>query len=159
MAETVIPGIRTNGPRIATAVRSTCWPSATSPIRLFAAFDQPDRVNSCPARATTITAPQALAMLNGEFTLAQARYLAALLAAAHGRDGRRHDPRRLSACFSRDRIAANSPRPRSSWNARHALIASNARRCGQRCIRSRARAAVVDFCHALLNSAEFLDVE
>ena len=55
---------------------------------LFAAFDQPDRVNSCPVRPATITAPQALAMLNGEFTLAQARNLGGLLLAAHGRDAR-----------------------------------------------------------------------
>ncbi len=50
---------------------------------LFAAFDQPDRVNSCPVRPATITAPQALAMLNGEFTLTQARHLAGIVLVGH----------------------------------------------------------------------------
>jgi hypothetical protein len=36
-------------------------------LPLFAAFDAPDRLSSCPARAETVNAPQALALLNGPF--------------------------------------------------------------------------------------------
>ena len=41
---------------------------------MFAAFDQPDMLNSCPRRNGTITAPQALEMLNGEDTEDAARH-------------------------------------------------------------------------------------
>jgi hypothetical protein len=133
---------------------------------LFAAFDQPDRVNSCPVRPATITAPQALTMLNGEFTLTQARHLAGLLLTDHGRSlfpliraaylrvfGREPDALEIAAGqkfllrqtrFIGSRSAAGHdalPEPKPAG-----LDAAFA-------------AAVVDFCHALLNSAEFLDVE
>src|SRR5205085_2563922 len=53
---------------------------------LFAAFDEPDRINSCPRRAATITAPQALARLNGGFMMDQARAMGGRLLTAHGAD-------------------------------------------------------------------------
>src|SRR5262249_49088087 len=40
---------------------------------LLDVFDLPDMHNSCPQRSATVTAPQALALLNGDFTLEQAR--------------------------------------------------------------------------------------
>jgi len=119
---------------------------------LFAVFDPPDRVNSCPVRPATVTAPQALAMLNGEFTLAQARHLASLLREAHGGDTRALIRAAYLRAFSRQpsrrEIAAAE---KFLEHQAHLISTSSASH-------SRA-AAVVDFCHALLNSAEFLDVE
>jgi hypothetical protein len=43
---------------------------------LFEAFDRPDTNASCPRRDVSTTAPQALAMLNSEFSLSAARDLA-----------------------------------------------------------------------------------
>ena len=45
------------------------------PYPMFAIFDAPDSAVSCPRRDTTTVAPQALALLNSEFMLAQARKL------------------------------------------------------------------------------------
>jgi hypothetical protein len=145
---------------------------------LFAAFDQPDRVNSCPIRPTTITAPQALAMLNGEFTLAQARHLAGLLLAEHG-----HVPASLiraayMRAFSREPDAHEIAAAEKFLLHQAQLVGSRVGRAGtvmppvprqtggltpparQRDSHDAVfAAALVDFCHALLNSVEFLDVE
>jgi hypothetical protein len=114
---------------------------------LLAAFDQPDRVNSCPVRPATITAPQALAMLNGEFTLTQAHQWAGLLVADHGRDA-------VSLIRAAYRRAFNREPDAHEIAAAKQFLTRQTRFLG-----SRSNAAVVDFCHALLNSAEFLDVE
>jgi hypothetical protein len=120
---------------------------------LFAAFDLPDRVNSCPVRPATTTAPQALAMLNGEFTLAQARLLADDLLATHGRD----TGKLIHAAYLR---AFGRAPERWEIAAAEKFIA----RQTSLVARSQPKrevpftVAVGDFCHALLNSAEFLDV-
>ncbi|MBK9168612.1 MAG: PSD1 domain-containing protein [Bryobacterales bacterium] len=44
---------------------------------MFAVFDQPDGVGSCPRRNESTTAPQSLTLLNSRFTVDQARKLAA----------------------------------------------------------------------------------
>jgi hypothetical protein len=137
---------------------------------LFAAFDQPDRHTSCPARSETITAPQALAMLNGEFTLTQARYAADRLTAAHGGDaralaraayllilGRDPDPDETSAATKfldrQTRLIASGSKA-GTRPANPALPEPRSER-----VSAPLAAAVVDLCHALYNSAEFLYVE
>ena len=40
-------------------------------------FDAPDTATSCPRRERSTVAPQALALMNGEFTVAQAEQFAA----------------------------------------------------------------------------------
>ncbi|HEY7158395.1 MAG TPA: DUF1549 and DUF1553 domain-containing protein [Gemmataceae bacterium] len=123
-------------------------------LPLFAAFDLPDRVNSCPVRAATITSPQALAMLNGEFTLAQARLLAGDLLAAHGHA----NEKLIRAAYQR---AFGREPERDEVAAAEKFLRSQARRIASDGEPSRdaLASAVVDFCHALLNAAEFLDVE
>jgi hypothetical protein len=132
---------------------------------LFGAFDAPDRHLSCPARAATITAPQALVMLNSEFTLTQARYAAGRLLAAHPGDVRGLVRAAYRTLFGRD------PEPDEVQDARGFLdrqarrIASGGAPAREALpetpprVEAARAAAVVDFCHALLNSAEFLYVE
>ncbi|HEY7329621.1 MAG TPA: DUF1553 domain-containing protein [Gemmataceae bacterium] len=117
---------------------------------LFDAFDQPDRINSCPVRPVTITAPQALAMLNGEFTLAQARTLAGLLVKDHGRAA----ASLIRAAYLR--VFSREPDDQEIASAQKFLL-REARLVGSS--EPLALDAVIDFCHALLNSAEFLNVE
>lgn len=135
-------------------------------VPLFAAFDVPDRFSSCPTRSITTTAPQALVMLNSKFTLEQAQHLAGLLLTKHGTDSKALVRQAYLATFSRlpgrdeladaqeflDRqakliAAAGAPAKESLPDA--LPEGTNAAYAG----------AVVDFCHALLNSAEFLYVE
>jgi hypothetical protein len=117
---------------------------------LFAAFDQPDRVNSCPARAVTITAPQALVLLNGELALAQARALAARLLAQDGADAGRLVRDAYLLAFNRSPDADEAGAAASFLHRQAALPGG---------VRPGITAAVVDLCHALLSSAEFLYVE
>lgn len=118
---------------------------------LFAAFDQPDRINSCPVRPTTVTAPQALAMLNGELTLTQARHLASVLTAEHGRAIVPLIRTAYLRVFSRQPDAQEVAAAEKFL--RHQAELSGTRKP------SALTDAVVDFCHALLNSAEFLNIE
>ncbi len=53
---------------------------------LLDVFDMPDMHNSCAQRPRTTTAPQALTLMNGEFTLEQARGWSGQLLAEHGGD-------------------------------------------------------------------------
>ncbi len=133
---------------------------------LFAAFDQPDRQTSCPSRAETITAPQALAMLNGEFTLTQARQAAGRLMAAHGSDTRALARAAFLLILGRDPDADETASAADFLDRQARLIASaNKASRGtlpeprSNRVREPLAAAVVDLCHALFNSAEFLYVE
>jgi hypothetical protein len=53
-------------------------------LPLLQIFDAPDSAASCPRRDTSTVAPQALALMNGEFTGAQAEQFAARLTKAAG---------------------------------------------------------------------------
>ena len=118
---------------------------------LFAAFDPPDRINSCPVRPVTITAPQALAMLNGEFSLTQARHLAGVLVADHGRSAVPLVRAAYRRILSREPDAQEIAAAEKFLLHQARLIATPSSPAFTD--------AVVDFCHALFNSAEFLNVE
>jgi hypothetical protein len=133
---------------------------------LFAAFDSPDRVNSCPVRPATVTAPQALAMLNGELTLAQSRQLAGVLLAAHGRDVRALVRTAYLQAFTREPDDEDTAAAQKFLARQARLIAAKGPPSRDALpepppagLDPTYAAAVVDFCHALLNSAEFLDVD
>jgi hypothetical protein len=130
------------------------------------AFDLPDMHNSCPRRSTTTTAPQALVMLNSKFTLDEARRWSgrlfaaasddrALISAAYGQAYcRQPTAAELDLCTKFIAAQATAIGRRGSSPEKDILPeplpksqpASHA-------------AAVVDFCHALLNSNEFLYVD
>jgi hypothetical protein len=134
---------------------------------LFAAFDLPDRHLSCPARSQTITAPQALVMLNGEFTLAQARALAGRLLAERGPDLGAVVREAYWTLFGRPPSADEAASADDFLRRQAALIAAGGAPqrgpllpgSGSAGVPAPLAAAVVDFCHALFNSAEFLYVE
>jgi hypothetical protein len=137
---------------------------------LLVAFDLPDRNSSCPVRAQTVTAPQALVMLNGPFALSSARHLAESLLARDHRDvrslvrhaylavlGREPDSEEMSAsttflAVQARVIASGNDSPRTGGVTPPLLPALPG-------VPPPLASAVVDFCHALFNSAEFLDVE
>jgi hypothetical protein len=134
-------------------------------LPLFQAFDAPDRNNSCPSRPSTVSAPQALLMLNGEFMLTQARQLAGrLLRETIGSDQlirlayrevlhRAPDAEELSQARlfleqQAQRIAAGpAPAPGSLPEPMPRFLPPGP------------AAAFVDLTHALLSSAEFLYVD
>jgi hypothetical protein len=137
--------------------------SRNLPYPLLAAFDLPDRHTSCPARAETITAPQALAMLNSEFAVALARSLAGGLLKVHGKDARAVVRGAYRAVLGRDPEADETTAALGFLDHQTRLIERGLRR-GRTDPRppevpAAFAGAAVDLCHALLNSAEFLYIE
>jgi hypothetical protein len=134
---------------------------------LFAVFDAPDRVHSCPTRFCTITPPQALALINGEVLLMQARYWSGRLLARHGAAvraviraayveafGRAPSEAELSA--AEQFVLAQKRRIESAEAAPPAgLLPEPLAADIDRALAS----ALVDFCHALMDCTEFLYVE
>jgi hypothetical protein len=135
-------------------------------LPILEAFDQPDRLNSCPRRTATTTAPQALEMLNGELAEKLARQWAGKLliecgdekpklirdafAEAYGRMPTEQEIKaaedfveKQSAAIAAEGATAVDqlpiPMPKSSDRARGA--------------------AIVDFCHAIFCSNEFMYVD
>jgi hypothetical protein len=142
---------------------------------LFDAFDLPDMHNSCARRAQTTTAPQALLLLNSEFTLERARcWSAALLSrfdgdekslvaeayrVAWGRPAEEEEVNLgLQFLHSQELLIreANQARPKFPPGLPILLVgaAGWSGACGEEV--DPVRAAVRDFCHALLNANEFL---
>ncbi|MBI1917883.1 MAG: DUF1553 domain-containing protein [Planctomycetes bacterium] len=113
---------------------------------LFDVFDLPDMHNSCSRRAQTTTPPQALLLLNGEFTRERAARWAAVLWS------RSSDSNALVAAAYRfawgrmptaEEVGAGGVFIRRQTELR----------------RGNAAEAVADFCHAVLNSNEMLYVD
>ena len=133
---------------------------------LFTAFDHPNRVAPCAARPATIGAPQALLFLNGEFMRMTARRMAGdLLIETKGAP-----TEIVSQAY--DRVFNRSPEP-DELNSALVFIREQAARINQqgspaatslpepltRACPPAEGAALVDFCQALLNSAEFVYVD
>jgi hypothetical protein len=141
-------------------------------LPLLDAFDLPDMHNSCARRSSTTTAPQALLMLNSEFALGAARRWAGrLLAQSPAADPPSGD-RALVAAAYRQAYAREPTGAELDMCAK--FIADQS---GELARQSAApekdtlpdplpksdspahAAAIVDFCHSLLNSNEFLYVD
>jgi hypothetical protein len=121
---------------------------------LFDAFDLPDMHNSCSRRLTTTTAPQALLLLNGELTLGRARAWALALRARHGDDPRAMIRAGYRAAWGRpadDSEVALALRFLQRQSGDHAGEGASGEQAYN--------AALADFCHALLNTNEFVYVD
>jgi hypothetical protein len=112
---------------------------------LFEAFDQPDLHQSCPRRAATITAPQSLAMLNSELTLDLAQKWAERLIAEYPGDKCRLVMAAYRAAYGRD------------VSDKEMELAE--RFLGEPVRGRLATEEVVDFCHAIFNTNEFISVD
>jgi hypothetical protein len=139
---------------------------------LLEAFDLPDSHDTCARRETTTTAPQALVMLNGAWTLDRAAELAgrSLSEAAAGGSSDVENlavARAYELAFARTATAEELERAAEFISLQAAVVASEASE--ERALTlpeplpawadpARA-AALIDYCHALLNSNEFLYVD
>jgi hypothetical protein len=106
---------------------------------LFDAFDLPDMHNSCARRSQTTTAPQALLMLNGEFIQEQARSWSQKLEQSSSGD-----------VGSQIAFAYRCAWGRPATEEEIRLALTYLRQPG---------VTLGDFCHALLNTNEFLYVD
>jgi mono/diheme cytochrome c family protein len=114
---------------------------------LMEIFDGPPMNQSSAARAQTVVAPQALALFNGEFAREAARFFAARLQNDAGDDLPQQIERAFGLAFAR------KPSEFERHSARRFLGAQSAIRSGA------ADAALVDFCHVLLNASEFIHID
>jgi hypothetical protein len=104
---------------------------------MFEAFDSPDGVLSCPRRNESTTAPQSLALLNGDFMMKQAKKLAAKV----------HDVDEAWLM-----VLGRAPSSEERASAR-GFIERQAQRLGSK------EAAYTELARALMNLNEFLYVE
>lgn len=133
---------------------------------LFASFDHPNRVSTCAARPATIGAPQALLLLNGEFLRDTARRMAGDLF---------YETKGTPAEIVQqayDRVFNRSPEPAELQSAL-TFLREQSQRIAQNGspaetslplplpahVPPAQAAAMVDFCQALMNSAEFVYVD
>ena len=106
---------------------------------LFDVYDLPDMHNSCARRTQTTTAPQALLLLNGEFVQEHARDWSEKL-------------QRSSLAETKSKVALAY---RCAWGR---PATEEEIRLGMTYLRQPG-ATLGDFCHALLNTNEFLYVD
>jgi hypothetical protein len=134
------------------------------PFPLLKDFDLPDMHESCARRASTIIAPQALALFNGEFVLNCADSLATRILAdpqltdwsARSEEayrvvfGRRSNTEERAEAIAFLRTQAGHL---LSEHELHADVAAH--QLGESALRT----AFADYCHTLLNANEFLFVD
>jgi hypothetical protein len=123
---------------------------------LFAAFDPPEVMVSCPQRAPTVVPAQALTLLNSPLAREQAAAFAQRLLQECG-----HQPEKLAArawrlAFGRDITAKETQRAVIFLQERTNALAGNA---SAPAMASARQAALAELCLALLNANEFVFVD
>jgi len=134
-------------------------------LPLFDVFDWPDMHASCARRTTTTTASQALLMLNSGLTQQLARAWAERLRRQYGADiaGLVDDAYR--SAFGRPAASEEIEVSRQFLVSQTQLIEGSGSSVRQSSIDSAERTlsisdeSIVDFCHALLNSNEFIHLD
>ena len=131
---------------------------------MLESFDMPDTHESCARRTTTTTAPQALALLNSEHTLGWARSLATRVLADAGEDTARQVESAFRFSYSRSPDSWEKDTVMTFLRTQSEIIAGRVA-AGETVLvpdgipesmSLEEAGAVVDFCHMLLNSNEFV---
>jgi hypothetical protein len=131
---------------------------------MFEVFDMPDTHESCPRRNTTVTAPQALELLNNELVLDWSKSLAGKVLNDGGLTPEAQVDRAYRLTFSRMPTEAERKTALEFLTRQSAILAERMTtdektplpdNLPQGFEKVRA-AALVDLCHALLNSNEFV---
>ncbi len=134
---------------------------------MFDAFDLPDQHNSCARRSETTTAPQALLLINGEFTLERGQAWAAKLLTRFSNDERALLAEAYQSAWGRPATEEELSLGQGFLTKQSELLKNRdmkpdslALPAGWSKTKEPWRAAaLVDFCHALLNSNEMLYVD
>ena len=122
------------------------------PYPLFQAFDRPSLMVSCGRRQNTTVAPQAMAILNGQFVRSVARDFAKRLLATAGGDDQRLIRDSFARAFARPptagEVEASADFLRAQTLARAQRQETNPR-----------LEAIADYCHSLFGLNEFIYVD
>jgi cytochrome c553 len=122
------------------------------PLPLVEVFDCPVTVVTAPNRATSTVSPQALALVNNEFVLEQAKFFAERVTTEAGADVNQQIARAFQIALNRK---PNQQEQDWSLNFLKSQTTGYAERKNER----PGAAALRDFCHALMNLNEFLYVD
>ena len=135
-------------------------------LPLFEAFDQPDTLNSCPIRAVSTFAPQALILMNGRFAQDEAEAFATRLLRECGTDVTAQVDRAYRLALGRPPKEVEMQMARDFLAEQAELIRQRSNE-GQPSVRptdassdadAATAAALADFCLAIFNRNEFLYV-
>ena len=113
---------------------------------MFEVFDMPDTHESCPRRNATVTAPQALELLNNELVMDWARSLAGRISNDAGLTPEAQVDRAWRFVYSRPATDAERQEAIEFLNRQSTISPGGM------------KTALVDLCHMLVNSNEFLYV-
>ena len=131
---------------------------------LFQVFDMPDTHESCPRRDTTTNPLQALTMLNSEMVLEWAQAFAGRVLFSAGREAEAQIETAYRLAYSRPPTTPEMKTVLRFLKLQRTIIAERASE-GQDLILPLMspyhhdpidRAALVDFCHMIINSNEFV---
>jgi len=131
---------------------------------MMEAFDMPDTHESCSRRNVTTTAPQALSLLNDTQTIEWAQGFAGRVIEAAGSDASKQVTEAYLMAYSRPPDAGEKDAALTFFSTQSRLIAERAAEGAKIALPASLNseldeahaAALVDFCHALLNSNEFV---
>ncbi|MEW5976245.1 MAG: PSD1 and planctomycete cytochrome C domain-containing protein [Acidobacteriota bacterium] len=135
--------------------------SVTAPIMDL--FDPPDLVSSCPTRNTTTVAPQALQLLNNKFVIGQSTLFAERLRNEMGKDRAQEIDRAFWLSYGRPPDAVELGASIEFLKIQEAYHSAQVAKLEERGvdpanIPAPDKAALIDFCHSLFNSNEFIYV-
>ncbi len=131
---------------------------------LLDVFDMPDTHESCARRNVTTIAPQALTMLNSKLTLEWAQAFAGRVLGSAGEDPKAQVETAYRLAYSRRPSASEEAIALAFFQRQRAIIAERAS-AGEKLAEPPSlpekadpveAAALVDFCHMLMNSNEFV---
>jgi hypothetical protein len=127
---------------------------------MFAAFDPPEVMTSCPRRLQTVGPTQALTLLNSPVASAQAAALARRLCMECGDDSEKRIERAWRLAFSRPVTKEESRRALAFLRERTSALASSAKTTTtEPTPPSPEVAALTELCLALFNANEFIYVD
>jgi hypothetical protein len=133
--------------------------TVTAPIMDL--FDPPDVVSSCPKRNTTTVAPQALQLLNNKFVMGQSTLFAERLRNEVGKDPLQQIRRAFRLSYGRPPDAKELEASHGFLKKQatyHQGLAAKLQEQGvdPAEIPEPAKAALIDLCHSLFNTNEFV---
>jgi hypothetical protein len=136
---------------------------------MFRVFDMPDTHESCPRRDATVTAPQALELLNSKQVLESAEHFAGRVIETAGTDPKAEVDAAWRLAYSRPPDASERDMALSFFSTHKPIVEERAQENKPLALPAALpqlpqgmepaeAATLVDFCHMLLNSNEFVYV-
>ena len=136
----------------------------SKPRGMLQTFDLPAMEPNCEARDVSTVAPQSLALMNGEFAVEQARYLAERVVREAGADVRAQAARAWRLAYGAVPGAAELDgavgfiRAQTAWYQAHPVTPGKVGKGRPEPLTDAAMLGLANYCHALLSANRFIYV-